>query len=166
MIKHIEKLLPVGVPLKKELAGIIIGVILAVIRSLSYLGSYYNYYNYLFEHYDSRKILVEGRLMADFYVIIDGCFEGFLVVIFLLIVLTVFHYAFHYIDSKSIYTMKRLSKKSELHKRCMTVPLISIALCLTLSAILLVLYYSHYITTTPTECLTDNQIEKLIATLF
>lgn len=166
MIKRIEKILPVGIPIKKELAGIITGVILAVIRSLFYFESYYNYYNNLFEHYGSKKILVQGRLMADFYVVIDDSFEGFLVVIFLLIALIVFHYAFHYIDSKSIYIMKRLSRKSELHIRCLTVPIISILTCIILPAILLLVYFKHYMTATPPECLVEGQWEILITNLF
>ncbi len=166
MIKRIEKMLPVGIPIKKELTGIIIGICFAIIRSLSYFGSYYNYYNHLFEHYKDKKVLVEGRIMADFYVVIDGCFEGFYVVAFLLIALVIFHYAYHYIDSKSIYTMKRLPRKIELHIRCLTVPLISILICIILPLILLLVYYKHYMTVTPPECLVEGQWEILITNLF
>lgn len=166
MVKKFERVIPVGIPAKKEFTALIIGISFAVFRSLLYFEYYYNNYYQLYEYYSGKKVLINGRVMTDFYVLIDGCFEGFYVATFLLIALIVFHYVYHYKDSKSIYTMKRLPKKSELHKRCITIPLICILICQILLIILLLVYFNHYMATTPPECLVEGQWYMLISNRY
>ncbi len=166
MVKKFERIIPVGINAKKELTAIIAGLVLAVLRSLFYFDSYYHNYHQLYEYYSGKKILVDGRKMTDFYILIDGCFEGFYIATFLLIALIVFHYLYHYKDSKCIYTMKRLPKKSELHKRCITLPLICILICQIIPALLLLVYFKHYMATTPPECLVEGQWHMLISNRY
>lgn len=166
MVNKFEKILPVGIPVKKELSGIAAAIGLAVLRSLVYFSIFSSCYENLFDYYHGKKTLITSRRMEDFYIIVEDCFEGFAVVIFLLIALCIYHYVYHYRESKSIYLMKRLPKKSELYKRCITVPLISIVICIVLTAALLFIYYRHYMTVTPPECLTDGQFEKFLADLI
>lgn len=161
----IQKYLPVGIAAKTELTGIGAGIIIALLRSLFFFDSYFDLYSELYEYFGDRRVLITERKIADFYIIAEGCFDWFLIVIFMLVALTAFHYAYHYKDSKSIYTMKRLTKKNELYIRCLTVPLISIVICIITVGILLLVYYKFYMAYTPPECLTDEQWEKLIANI-
>ncbi len=166
MNKAFSKLIPVGISVKKEAVGILTAMIFSFLHSLSYFASYYNSYHNLYEYYDDKRILISGRKMTDFYILIEGSFKGFYVTAFLLVVLIIYHYAYHYKDSKSIYTMKRLPKKYELHKRCLTVPVICILLCKLFSVILIFIYFRHYICATPPECLVDGQWSMFISKFF
>lgn len=165
MIK-IQKYLPVGITAKTELTGIAAGIIAAVLRSLFFFDTYYDCYDGLYEYFGDKRILMTAKTMQDFYIVVEDCFDWFLIVIFMLVALAVFHYAYHYKDSKSIYTMKRLTQKTELYIRCFTVPLISIGICIITVGILFVIYYRFYMAYTPPECLTDGQWEKFIANII
>lgn len=162
MIKKIQRLIPPGISVKAEVSGIGVAILLAAIHSLFYFNNFYSAYNNLFEYYTGKKVLVTSRKMTDFWVVVDNCFDGFYIVIFLLFALCIFHYVYHYRESKSIYTMKRLPKRIELYKRCVTVPFICIVLCYVISGLLTILYFNHYMITTPPECLTDGQWEMLL----
>ena len=105
-------------------------------------------------------------MMRDFFEILDGTFDGFIIAIFAFICLIMFHYGYHYKDSRSIYTMKRLPNKYELHIRCFTVPVIGITVSIVISALLLVLFYLYYISKTPAECLHPDQWERLFTAIL
>ncbi len=157
MTGKINKIIPVGLSVKKELIIGMIALVFSVCRSLSYFYSYYNFYNSMFEFIGDKKVLLPGRDMMDFHVVTENCFDGFLISAFIFLVAIIFHYGYHHKDSKSIYTMKRLPQKCELHIRCITLPAIGIALCIILSFLLLLLFYYHYVTVTPPECLLPDQ---------
>lgn len=165
MIK-VQKYLPVGIMAKTELTGIAAGIIIAVLRSLFFFDTYYDCYGDLYEYFGDKSILITTRKMQDFHVVVKDCFDWFLIVIFMFIALAVFHYVYHYKDSKSIYTMKRLTQKTELYRRCFTLPLVSIGICIITVGVLFVIYYKFYMAFTPPECLTDGQLEKFIANII
>lgn len=158
MTDKIKKIIPVGINPQTEKFILIASFALSVCRALLFYLNYLNSYNYLFEFRDGQRILNEAKRMPYFCTLTEGCFDGFVISLFIFIFMIFIHYGYHYKDSKSIYTMKRLPQKSELHIRCLTVPLISIILCITLSFILILLFYHHYMTMTPPECLhPENQ---------
>ena len=73
------------------------------------------------------------------------------------------HYFYHYQETKSIYTMKRLPKKPlELHKRCLAAPLAGMAATVLLFFLTLAVLYVHYILIVPEQCISPNQLGKLI----
>ncbi len=161
MTNKIRKFIPVGIKSENE-AWIFLSLIsVGTARALLFFYNYKIQYNNLFEFVYGEKILRPTTRIADFYEIINGCFDGFIVAFFAFICLTIYHYAYHYKDSKSIYTMKRLPRRSELHIRCLTVPLAGIIFCLILASCLLLIFYNFYITKTPPECLYPDQWERL-----
>ncbi len=163
MKNKIKKIIPVGIKPETEIwifssSLFALGIIYSVI---SYASFYSYWYNNLFNFQGGKRVLISGRMMPDFHEIIDGCFNGFVIAIFIFIFLIVYHYGYHYKDSKSIYTMKRLPNKSELHIRCLAVPVIGIILCLVFALCLILIFYYYYMAKTPTECLFPDQWERL-----
>ena len=71
------------------------------------------------------------------------------------------HYSYHYRESKSIYLMRRLSDPWELHRRCLTLPVVGVGLALLVAFVLLMLYFAVYMGVTPEECLTPHQWQKI-----
>lgn len=166
MTNKIRNRIPVGFKADSEIWIFISAIIIGIIRSLLFFYVYTVDYNSLFEFVNGEKILISGSYMTYFYEIIDGCFNGFLIAIFIFIFLIFYHYMYHFKDSKSIYTMKRLPNKSELHIRCLSVPLTGIALSAALSIGLLLAFYFYYMAKTPPECLYPDQWEKLLTKII
>jgi len=71
------------------------------------------------------------------------------------------HYQYHHRVSKSIYTMKRLPNRWELHRRCWSLPLCCFAAVLLTGFLLLLVYYAVYLLVTPAENLAPDQWKKL-----
>ena len=99
--------------------------------------------------------------MPDFTEILDRSLWGFLVAIIAALALIGVHYACHYQDSKSIYTMRRLPNRWELHRRCLTLPLLAAAVYLILAFVILLIFYAVYMNLTPDVCLTPGQWQKI-----
>lgn len=73
----------------------------------------------------------------------------------------VYHYAYHFRHSKSIYLMRRLPDRWELHRRCLTLP-VSMALFLLLVGFLLLLcFYWAYCTAIPPSYIQPDQWVKI-----
>ena len=68
-------------------------------------------------------------------------------------VVAVSFYFWHYHQSRSIYTMRRLPHAEELPRRCLAAPLAGVILSLLTMAILTALYYLIYRCATPAQCL-------------
>ena len=78
-------------------------------------------------------------------------------------VLAVYNYAKLWQGAKSIYLMGRLPDRWELHRRCLTLPLLMILTALVLMALLLPAYYGLYLLATPETCLRPGQLARLQA---
>lgn len=161
MTDRIRQIIPVGFKAETEIWIFITAEAIGIIRALLFFYEYRIKYNSLFEIIYGERVLNATEDMPDFYEILKGCFNGFVIAAFIFISLLLYHYIYHHKDSKSIYTMKRLPDKNELHIRCLTIPLTGIVLSILLSVCLLLLFYYYYITKTPAECLLPDQWEKL-----
>ncbi len=158
MIDKFKRYIPVGIKPETEKFIVIASFVLSVCRALLFYLNYSHSYNYLFDVRNGQKVLNEAKMMPYFCTITVGCFDGFIISLFIFTFMIILHYGYHYKDSKSIYTMKRLPQKNELHIRCLALPLICITLSVVLSFSLLLLFYHHYMTMTPPECLQpENQ---------
>ena len=166
MTDKIKKIIPVGIKAETEIWIFFSALAVGICRALLFFQAYFREYNRLFNIEYGKRVLIKGRMMLDFYEILEGTFNGFVIAIFGFICLIIFHYGYHYKDSKSIYTMKRLPNKYELHIRCFTFPVIGIITSIVISAILLVLFYLYYITKTPDECLIPDQWERLFTAIL
>ena len=67
----------------------------------------------------------DPRAFQDLDYFIEGCFVIYPLLIAWCIFLVIMNYVCFYRGSKSIYVMKRLKSKAELHRRCLLLPVIS-----------------------------------------
>ena len=63
--------------------------------------------------------------------------------------------------AKSIYLMRRLPDRWELARRCLAIPLLTVACALLLVVILLPAFYGIYLHLTPEDALRPGQLDKL-----
>lgn len=162
MTDKIRKFIPIGYKPEKELWVYGSVIMMAVTRSLLYFLSYYSAYNAMFQYYGDKKVLIENITMDNFCdIIADGTFDVFKIAVFIFLAMIGVNYGYHYRDSKSIYTMRRLPNKYELHIRCIAFPAAAILLSIVISFSLLMIFYIHYMTVTPDELILPAQWEKL-----
>ena len=150
-----------GIDYYLEIKWICIGFVLSFIYSLGYFFKLSNSYENLFRIVGTKKLLIDGAVMDNFRTILGESLIGFFIIVFCMIALGIYHYFYHYIDSKSIYLMKRLPKKSDLYKRCFTYPILIVVISLAIALILLILYYNIYLLITPEQCLVPGQWQKI-----
>ena len=126
---------------------------LSLLYSLIYLGNYISERNNLYEKIGEKQVLRTGAKMPEFEALIEGRMIGFGIVIVILICISVYHYIYHYMDSKLVYLMKRLPNKWEMHKRCLVIPVAGIIITIVCMILLWFLYYGIYLVFTPQQCL-------------
>ena len=153
---------PPGYDLRAEKGLFIAGMVLSILYSLFAFGNRFS--NHLAELYwinGSTKTLKDGAIMPDFVEILDRSLLGFQIVCAIMIAAAVMHYVYHYHESKSIYTMRRLPSRWELHRRCLTLPVVGILLAVLAAFLVLLICYASYMITTPDVCLTPDQWQKI-----
>ncbi len=155
------RLAPPGLELKHERRFFISGWIFSLLYAQTFLIDYFNYRSQLYDHTVSGRVLDPGRTMVDFYVVLDKCLIMFVVFALCMLLLIAYHYAYHHIGSKSIYTMRRLPDRWELHKRCVSLPIIASLVMLASAGIMLLIWFGLYMLLTPEQCLAPGQWTKL-----
>ena len=95
--------------------------------------------------------------MADFIQLADNAFLGFGALILAMILLAIANYRYHFKGSKSVYLMRRLPDPREYARRCWTLPLIGVGICLVLTAVTTAVCYLIYMKCTPASCLVPGQ---------
>ena len=109
---------------------------------------------HLLKDKDDNWIPVEGAKMLPFAELLSGKLNMFYLLSAAMIVVIILNYAYHRQGSKSVYMMKRLPNRLEMHKRCITLPLVGVLLAIITAGVLcLLLYYGIYIRQTPVQCL-------------
>ena len=153
---------PPGMELKEEKTLFSVGMSLSVLYSLLYYGvRYADQLEKLYWKNGIERSLIPGAVMPDFVEILGEALLGFGIVSALMVAGAVMHYSYHYHESKSIYTMRRLPKTWEIHRRCLTLPLCGMGISLIFAFVCLMIFYMIYMTLTPDICLTPNQWQKL-----
>lgn len=100
--------------------------------------------NQLYQIHDRERVLIPGSTVPPFLQVFGGTLAGFWLVALCLVLLPVFHHRWHYWGSRSIYLMRRLPRRRELARRCLTGPalgLVCTALCALGMLLLCVLWY-------------------------
>lgn len=161
MKKKLDHYVPLGLNYRAELKWIAYGLVASFLYSLGFLAAYSNRYASLFWRYEPVKRLQAGAVMPDFIEILDNSLIGFVILAICMIAALVYHYAYHYQGSKSIYLMKRLPSRWELWRRLLTLPILAALFCLCTAAVLLLSYYGIYMAFTPKACLTPDQWQKI-----
>ena len=146
MTHKLVKVLPVGYNVKKVKTALLWGYIIsAAFSAIVYFSNLIVNYNNLF-YYDEagNRLLRTNVKMASFHLLRERAFDFFLIFVFMLLVFSIYNFIYHYIGSKSIFTMRRLPQKYELIKRCVTVPVIFIILSFVSVIVLNSVYFSIY----------------------
>ena len=155
----LSRQVPPGLPLAHHGRLAAIGGAAAALYSGSFLFRYAAAYNALYIWSRGERKLVENAMMPSFIRLIDGAFLGFAVLAVCILAMVIYHYAYHYQGSKSIYLMRRLPSRWELHRRCWTLPVLELLGCLAGVLVLLLAYFAVYQCFTPTQCLMPGQWE-------
>lgn len=159
----LERFAPVGYDWRQELkyfAGGLIGALLYSLRYVYRLNSALSRL-YVTSPLTGKRVLREGMLMQDFAVLIYKCLLAFPLMALVMAMFGVLHYAYHRRGSRSDYTMRRLPDRWEMHRRCLTIPVCTVLICLIAGFLMLLIYYGIYMLATPEQCLTPGQWGKL-----
>lgn len=148
-----KRYLPLGVPMDKVLSYFGLGLIAASLVSLQFVARYSKALDALYYWQNKKRVLRPGAVITPFFSLIPGIYWGFYVLMAAMAVVAVGFYFWHYHQSRSIYTMRRLPHAEELPRRCLAAPLAGVILSLLTMAILTALYYLIYRCATPAQCL-------------
>ena len=154
--KKFEKYTPPGISFANQLKLCLIGWSAAIGWSISYLAKYATARANLYEYSLKGPVIREGAVITDFYELLHeglDSFDGFSMFYIVMIGFLIYHYIYYYQGSKSIYLMRRLPDKWEIHRRSITLPFAMIVIGALTQMALCMLYYGIYLTCTPTECL-------------
>lgn len=158
---RLSEILPCYVPagcswqneLRAACAGLVCSFLFALLRFGTVLSTRLDELDYAVHYYNT--------VIADFTDVFSGCLLGFYVMAIAAVPWAVIHYNYHFKGSKSIYLMRRLPKKNELWKRCITFP----ASCAVLAGIgaflTTLLCFCIYLLAVPDAALQPGQWEKL-----
>ena len=125
-----------------------------VLWSLRFIGNYIGAWNQLYEYrgmiaQSGNRVLISGRVIAPFREILEDSMNLFPVCFLFLALDVMASYYYFKKDTMSIYLMRRLPDRWELHRRCWGKPLILSGLCLLIQAGLIALYFLIYLVFTP-----------------
>ncbi len=150
-----NKYAPLGINLRLELIGYWMTITAGILLSFSFFLDYYANLNSLYEIGSKDKYLIEGAKMIPFEALMEGRLNGFVFVAIILVALTIGHYAYHYNNqgSKSIYLMKRLPNRWDLHRRCLALPALGTVILVIIMILLWFIYMGIYYFFTPQQCL-------------
>ena len=150
----LSRFAPLGLDAEREKHWIFLGWGISAIAALiNFANHYTDAHSRLYNHMLGGRRLLQGAVMAPFSELILGCEFGFVLMCLALGMLAVYHYHYHSQNSKPIYLMRRLPRATELHIRCLGLPVGSAMGAMALLGLMTILFYIIYITCTPAQCL-------------
>ncbi|MBR6812572.1 MAG: hypothetical protein IKM51_04275 [Oscillospiraceae bacterium] len=160
LIGRFERLAPPGYDWKGELKWLLAALTAAFLWTFGFIIRFAAAHEELFiyDHYLGKRFLQADRMMDPFLDVVGGSFKGYTVFAVLLIAVIVLHYMYFFRGSRSIYTMRRLKRKSETWKRCIITPVIWLLICIFSALIVLAIDFAIYIIATPKACLPSGQL--------
>ena len=138
---------------------LVVGVTVAVVYSFSFWHRFFERYFQLFVR-EGNVTVLSGLKMTDFHELYHGSMLAFFTFMLLCAAFVIYFYAYYRQGSKSIYLMRRLPKKFEMHRRAFLIPLIMCAIFFALAVIITFIYFGLYMLITPNECLYPDQWQK------
>lgn len=167
MKKDLSYYAPPGMELEQEKKIFIIGMVLSLLFGFLIYGiEFSDCLEKLYWKNGAERCVIPGAVMPDFTVILGGSLMGFDIVFALMIAAAVMHYGYHTGISKSIYTMRRLPSRWELHRRCLTLPICGMVISKVTAFVVLLICYGFYVGLTPRECILSGQWEKIVRLLL
>ena len=157
----IERIIPPGANAKQPFSFCIRGIVIGIIFNLFLFWSRYtSAFLALYEYEDGVRVRT-GDMMTDFYILYDGTLVCFLAFVVAVLGFMAYYYSYYYQGSKSIYLMRRLPSRFELHKRALTTPIIMCAVFIISAFILTLINFGLYMLITPNNCILPYQWQKL-----
>ena len=147
---------PPGADIQNQVNWYFGGLIFIGVWSLGFLFRFSSAYERLFNRTETSRYLRGDAMMPEFTDLLGGSLRAVFVIVLALLVQ----------GSKSIYLMKRLPDRWELHRRCILLPALGIAGSLLIGFTLLMIYFAIYMLVTPDRCLPPDQWQKLWSVLL
>lgn len=148
---------PPGIDLEPEKWVFGIGTVAALFYSFGFFSRYQTAVNALYRRVggvgSSERVLIEGAVMPRFSSLLGDFWLGFAILAACMLGMIIYHYAYHRQGSRSIYLMKRLPNRWELHRRCLTIPVAAALICALSVLLLTAVYFAVYMLATPSQCL-------------
>lgn len=158
----LSRLVPLGIDHERGIRLYITWLIVAALYSLPVLIRYRNCYSQIFwTTGTAQKVLREGAVIAPLNEVLGTHMLGFAAVALSMAGVAVYHYIYHRQGSKSIYLMKRLPDRMELHRRCLSLPLIGMAAAIVTGLLFFGIYAAIYFLVTPEEAIAAGQLSTL-----
>lgn len=148
-----NRYVPLGINGRKVRNGLLLVLGFGMLVSFGFLSRLFDARDELYEWVGRTRVLRPGAVMPDYPTLLRGTFWGLGAAAAGMIVLAAAFYACHYQGGRSIYTMRRLPKRWELWRRCLTLPVLTALACLILAVGLTLLYFEIYLQVTPEGCL-------------
>ena len=152
-LDDLSRYAPVGMKLQMEKTvwGLALGA--SLIYSGLFLIRFADACGELYEYKGVDRVLIEGAQIERFGVLLGNGLVGFAITAVVMLLFSIYHYLYHFQDSKSIYLMRRLPNRWELSRRCLTLPVAVAVLSLVAAVVLLGFYFGIYLLFTPKGCL-------------
>ena len=153
MKQWLERCVPLDCDGETESKWILTGMVVSFLMNFRFLIAYLSARSRLFPYVNGRKVFWEGAKIEPFGSLLGFSLWGCLLGAAAMVVLAAWHYSVHYRGTKSIYTMRRLPDRWELHRRCLTVPALGAAAFLLEAALLWGIDFAIYRLATPAQAL-------------
>lgn len=156
-MRKISDLTTPGADAKKEIeAAMWFAFITIILWSMIFVLRYFAERQNLYEVVHQVRSLRKGAVMKPIGQLMRRVFAGFWIYAVFNLAAMVGHYTSFYTESRSIYVMKRLKDKWELHRRCLMLPMLQLCFGFLLVLILMLAYFLLYRFCTPAECLPNR----------
>lgn len=163
-MKHkpdLSRLVPPGFNVDQEVTLFLWGYGASVVFSLRFLWRFIYAISRLYGYENNVYGMLSDARMPSFASLMENIFVLFPVLALAIALWTVYHYAYHWQGSRSIYLMRRLPSRWELHRRCLTMPALGLAICAVTVVILFFLFYALYMLATPDAVLVPGQLKQI-----
>ncbi|MDD6315436.1 MAG: hypothetical protein PUB63_00235 [Clostridia bacterium] len=161
MTKRLRALLPVGMDAKLINRWLLAAFIAAFLLSLGAPLQILSQRDHLFTVVGGVRVYQPGMMMPDYHALAPHWLVLFPAIALSMPLLSAWFYFQHWQDGRSIYTMRRLPDRWELHRRCLTVPVAAALLALLMGFGLLMLYYLFYLAAAPEGSVSPGQLHIL-----
>ena len=160
--RKLHQLVPPGVDGEKHADRLYTGLILSGI--ISFMGFFTTIvvhlsYPYSYGHPEFLATLLFPLLGISIYF-------GFVYVVIAAVILAISYYRSFSQGSEALYLMRRLPDRWELARRCLTLPLATIALSALSIVVLTLIYFVIYCLMTPEEVSVIEQLQNVISHIY
>ena len=120
--KSLSRLFPMGWPWQNEIILTAAALGLSALTAMGlFLSRFSPALDDLYQRaYDQEPVLIPGRLVPPYPQVLGNALLGFGLVALCLILLPIGHFLWHRWGARSDYLMRRLPRRQELAKRCVT----------------------------------------------